>query len=120
MTSNYRISQHGMDIVFKLEAEQLGSALARRYNIDLPPVARYFPTELPVADIHPEQLDSIFELEDERLLRLEFQSEHRGDTRQGSWFRTRYCTSAIAGPSPRSSSMEQASTRPPTVSQPVR
>jgi len=80
MTSNYRISQHGMDIVFKLEAEQLGSALARRYDIDLPPVVRYFPTELPVADIHLEQLDSIFELEDERLLRLEFQSEHRGDT----------------------------------------
>ena len=80
MTSNYRISQHGMDIVFKLEAEQLGSALARRYHIDLPPVVRYFPTELPFADIHLEQLDSIFELEDERLLRLEFQSEHRGDT----------------------------------------
>jgi len=72
-----RLTQHGMDVVFKLEAQQLGSALARRFGIDLPPVVRYFPTDLPVADVHLEQLDSVFELADERLFHLEFQTEHR-------------------------------------------
>ncbi len=75
-----RLTQHGMDVVFKLEAQQLGSALARRFGIDLPPVVRYFPTDLPVADVHLEQLDSVFELADERLFHLEFQTEHRGVT----------------------------------------
>jgi hypothetical protein len=76
----YRLSQHSMDVVFKLEAQQLGSALARRFDIDLPPVVRYFPTDLPVADVHLEQLDSVFELEDGRLLHLEFQTIHRKET----------------------------------------
>lgn len=77
---DYRLSQHSMDVVFKLEAQQLGSALARRFGIDLPPVVRHFPTDLPVADVHLEQLDSIFELADERLLHLEFQTVHRRET----------------------------------------
>lgn len=76
----YRLTQHSMDVVFKLEAQQLGSALARRFGIDLPRVVRYFPTDLPVADVHLEQLDAIFELEDGRLRRLEFQTEHRRET----------------------------------------
>lgn len=77
---NYRLSQHGLDIVFKLEAEQLGSALGRRFGIDLPPIVRHFPTELPVADVHLEQLDTVFELQDGSLLHLEFQTIHRRET----------------------------------------
>ncbi len=74
---DYRLSQHGMDVVFKLEAEQLGAALGRRFGIDLPAIARHFPTDLPVADVHLEQLDSVFELVNWWLLHLEFQTEHR-------------------------------------------
>jgi len=77
---DYRLSQHGMDVVFKLEAEQLGAALGRRFGIDLPAIARHFPTDLPVADVHLEQLDSVFELVNEWLLHLEFQTEHRRTT----------------------------------------
>ncbi len=77
---SYRLSQHSMDVVFKLEAQQLGSALARRFGIDLPPIVRYFPTDLPVADVHLEQLDSVFELADGSLLHLEFQTAHRRET----------------------------------------
>lgn len=69
-----------MDVVFKLEAQQLGAALARRFGLDLPPVVRYVPTDLPVADVHREQLDSVFELEDGSLLHLEFQTDHRRET----------------------------------------
>jgi len=77
---DYRLSQHGMDVVFKLEAEQLGAALGRRFGINLPAIARHFPTDLPVADVHLEQLDSVFELVNEWLLHLEFQTEHRRAT----------------------------------------
>jgi len=77
---DYRLSQHGMDVVFKLEAEQLGAALGRRFGIDLPAIARHFPTDLPVADVHLEQLDSVFELVNWWLLHLEFQTEHRRTT----------------------------------------
>src|SRR5579875_1792143 len=76
----YRFSKHNMDVVFKLEARQLGSALARRFGIDLPPVVRYFPTDVAVADLHLEQLDSVFELADGSLLHLEFQTTHRQET----------------------------------------
>src|SRR5438128_6312182 len=76
----YRLSQHSMDVIFKLEARQLGAALARRFGIDLPRVVRYFPTDLPVADVHFEQLDCVFELADGSLLHLEFQTEHRRET----------------------------------------
>ena len=69
----YRLTQHSMDVVFKLEAQQLGSTLARRFGLDVPPVVRYFPTELPVADVH-------LELADGRLLHLEFQTIHRRET----------------------------------------
>src|SRR5437588_6807933 len=77
---SYRLSQHAMDVIFKLEAQQLGSALARRFGLDLPPVVRYLPTDLPVADVHLEQLDAVFELDDGSLLHLEFQTEHRRET----------------------------------------
>jgi hypothetical protein len=43
-------------------------------------VVRYFPTEVPVADVHLEQLDAVFELADGSLLHLEFQTEHRRET----------------------------------------
>ncbi|MDQ2830123.1 MAG: hypothetical protein M3Y74_13885 [Chloroflexota bacterium] len=76
----HRISQHGLDIIFKLEAEQLGTALGRKFGIDLPPIVRHFPTELPVADVHLDQLDTIFELAESSLLHLECQTEHRRET----------------------------------------
>lgn len=76
----HRLTQHGMDVVFKLEAQQLGSALSRRFGINFPRVVRHFPTDLPVADVHLEQLDSVFELADGSLLHLEFQTEHRRET----------------------------------------
>lgn len=80
MTPRHRLSQHSMDVIFKLEARQLGAALARRFGINLPRVVRHFPTEVPVADVHLEQLDSVFELADGGLLHLEFQTEYRRET----------------------------------------
>ena len=77
---SYRLSQHSMDVIFKLEAQQLGTALARRFDLALPRVVRYFPTELPVADVHLEQLDAVFELADGSLLHLEFQTVQRKET----------------------------------------
>jgi hypothetical protein len=41
---------------------------------------RHFPTELPVVDVHLEQLDTVFELADGSLLRLEYQTVHRRET----------------------------------------
>jgi hypothetical protein len=35
---------------------------------------RHFPTELPVVDVHLEQLDTVFELADGSLLHLAFQT----------------------------------------------
>ncbi|HZS92463.1 MAG TPA: hypothetical protein VFE42_33865 [Chloroflexota bacterium] len=78
--ARHRLSQHAMDAIFKLEAQQLGAALGRRFGINLPPIVRHFPTELPVVDVHLEQLDSVFELADEDLLHLEFQTVHRRET----------------------------------------
>jgi hypothetical protein len=69
-----------MDVVFKLEAQQLGTALARRFGLDLPPVVRYVPTDRSVADVHLEQLDAVFELDAGSLVHLEFQTEHRPKT----------------------------------------
>ena len=60
--------------------QRQGQALARRFGLDLPPVVRYVPTDLPITDVHLEQLDSVFELDDGSLLHLEFQTEHRRET----------------------------------------
>ena len=46
----------------------------------MPPIVRHFPTELPVVDVHLEQLDTVFDLADGSLLHLEFQTVHRRET----------------------------------------
>ena len=54
--------------------------LARRLGLSLPPIVRHFPTELPVVDVHLEQLDTVFGLADSSRLHLEFQTARRRET----------------------------------------
>ena len=96
---SYRLSQHAMDVIFKLEAQQLGSALARRFGLDLPPVVRYVPTDLPIADVHLEQLDSVFELDDGHKLALfgPHRTKRRHQTADGNvGFPARDCSRGAA------------------------
>ncbi|HVA91424.1 MAG TPA: hypothetical protein VNL71_16455 [Chloroflexota bacterium] len=75
--ADLHLSRQALDVIFKLEAEALGAALSHRFGLDLPPIRRRFPTELPIADVHLEELDTVFELVDGRLLHLEFQAQYR-------------------------------------------
>lgn len=73
----YRLSRQALDVVFKLEAEALGAALPALIGLDLPPIVRRMPTELPVAQVHLEELDSVFKLGDGSLVDLEFERVFR-------------------------------------------
>jgi hypothetical protein len=74
--AEYKVSAHALDVIFKLEAEALATALPRRLGIALPRIVRHFPTELPRLDLHLQQLDSVFLLEDASLFHLEFQASY--------------------------------------------
>jgi len=69
----YRISAHALDVVFKLEAEQLARLLPLRLGIPMSPIKGHFLTELPQVDVHLERLDSCFEQVDGGLLDVEFE-----------------------------------------------
>jgi len=75
-----RITAQALDVILKLEAEQLSTAFPRYFDLDIPPIVRPFPTEIPQLDLHVDRLDTVFELADDTLLHLECQSEHRSDT----------------------------------------
>jgi hypothetical protein len=59
-----------------LDALKAGSTAISRLGIALPHIVRYFPTELPRLDLHLQQVDSVFLLEDAPLLHLEFQASY--------------------------------------------
>ncbi len=73
------VTQHALDVLFKLEAESLATALSAYFGLALPPIVRHFPTELPRLDLRMERLDSVFELADTRLLHMECQSTFEQD-----------------------------------------
>lgn len=75
-----RITAQALDVILKLEAEQLATALSTYFALSIPPIVRPYPTELPQLDLHTERLDTVFELADGSLLHLEYQSKHRSDT----------------------------------------
>ncbi len=74
--ANYKVSAHALDVIFKLEAEALATALPLRFGLTMPRIVGHFPTELPRLDVHLEQLDRVFLLEDASLLHLEFQAAY--------------------------------------------
>ncbi len=69
-----RVTAQALDVLFKLEAEHLAGLLPHRYGLDLAPIRRHLPTELPQLDLHLERLDHVFELEDGSILHLEFEA----------------------------------------------
>lgn len=78
--AEYRLSRQSIDIIFKREATRLVAALPRHLGIDLPPIVAPLPTESPQVDIHLEEMDAVFQLADESILHLEFQTtQRRGD-----------------------------------------
>ncbi len=73
------VTAHALDVILKLEAEQLATALSSYFALPIPPIVRPFPTELPQLDLRTERLDNMFELADDSLLHMEYQSEYRSD-----------------------------------------
>ena len=69
------VSAHALDVLLKLEAEHLVPLLPARFGVQLAPIRRQLPTELPQLDLHLERLDRVFELEDSTVLDLEFEAE---------------------------------------------
>ena len=72
--SSSRISSQALDVLLKLEAEQIATLLSSRFGLDLAPILRPLPTELPQLALHLERLDRVFELKDGGILHLEFQA----------------------------------------------
>jgi hypothetical protein len=74
--AEYKVSSHALDVIFKLEAQALATALPRWLGLALPRIMAHFPTEVPRLDLHLQQLDSVFLLDDGSLLHLEFQAAY--------------------------------------------
>ena len=64
------VTAHALDVLLKLEAEHLVPLLPARFGVQLAPIRRQLPTELPQLDLHLERLDRVFELEDHTILDL--------------------------------------------------
>jgi hypothetical protein len=77
--ADYKVSAHALDVIFKLEAEALAIAVPMQLGIRMPRIVRHFPTELPRLDVHLQQLDTVFLLEDESLFHMEFQAKYLRD-----------------------------------------
>lgn len=77
MMAGYRLSRHSIDIIFKREAMRIVAALPYHLGIDLPPVVAQLPTEIPQVDVHMEEMDVVFQLADDSILHLEFQTTSR-------------------------------------------
>ena len=69
-----RITSQALDVLFKLEAEQIATLLPDRFGLDLAPIRRPLPIELPQLSLQLQRLDTLFELTDHSLLHLEFQA----------------------------------------------
>src|SRR5271166_9908 len=74
--AEYQVSAHALDVIFKLEAEALATALPKHFGVAIPRIVSHFPTELPRLDVHLQQLDRVFLLEDTSLLHMEFQARY--------------------------------------------
>jgi hypothetical protein len=69
-----RVSSQALDVLLKLEAEQMLALLPERLGLPLAPLLRFLPTELPVLDLHLERLDTVGELTDRSIVHLEFEA----------------------------------------------
>jgi hypothetical protein len=69
-----RISSQALDVLFKLEAEQIATLLPTRFGLALAPIRRPLPTEFPQLSLQLQRLDTLFELTDTGILHLEFQA----------------------------------------------
>jgi hypothetical protein len=71
--SDPSISREAKDILLKLVAQSLGGAFLTSLGINLPPIVEALPAELPVLAVRAAQLDTLFRLENNELLHMEFQ-----------------------------------------------
>jgi hypothetical protein len=69
-----RVTTQALDVLLKLEAEQIATLFSTRFNLDLPPILRPLPTELPQLDLHLERLDKVFEMVGRGILHMEAQA----------------------------------------------
>ena len=80
MADEYRVTAHALDVLHKLQAEHLATALRDHFHLPIGPILRPFPTEVPYLDLHIKRLDTLYDTEDGILLHLEYQSTHTMDT----------------------------------------
>ena len=69
-----RVTTQALDVLLKMEAEQITTLFSTRFNLHLPPILRPLPTELPQLDLHLERLDKVFEMVGRGILHLEAQA----------------------------------------------
>jgi hypothetical protein len=68
------ITHNSQDIIFKKMSELFKDETLKYYELNLPKIISVKPTELPVINVSDRNMDFVFELEDNSLLHLEFQT----------------------------------------------
>jgi len=68
------ITRNRQDIIFKKMSELFKDETLEYYELNLPKIISVKPTELPVINVSDRNMDFVFELEDNSLLHLEFQT----------------------------------------------
>ncbi|PNR98817.1 hypothetical protein X927_07630 [Petrotoga mexicana DSM 14811] len=68
------ITRNRQDIIFKKMSELFKDKTIEYYELNLPKIISVKPTELPVINVSDRNMDFVFELEDNSLLHLEFQT----------------------------------------------
>jgi len=71
------IAHNYQDIIFKKMAELFKDETLEYYGLNLPKIVSVKPTELPTIKVSNQNMDFVFELEDNSLLHLEFQTTHK-------------------------------------------
>ena len=73
------IAYQNKDVIFKILSENYRNKSLSAYGLDLPPIKKALPTNLPVLQLDEKRADNIFLLENESILILEYESS--GDAR---------------------------------------
>jgi RecG-like helicase len=71
------IAHNYQDIIFKKMTELFKDETLEYYGLNLPKIVSVKPTELPTIKVSNQNMDFVFELEDNSLLHLEFQTTHK-------------------------------------------
>ena len=76
------IPWNNKDIVSKVLSDTYGSKSFAVYGIDLPPIARYLQTELPLIEATDRISDRLFELEDGSFAIVDYESEYKREKKR--------------------------------------